>query len=523
MTISATDTQVPAADLTRGMFVSGLDRPWTDTPYLIQGFLLETDEDILELRRHCQYVYIDRNKSTGNAYFPDPSTKKLLESDPTLVTVSAGFGTPTPQARTLGRPAMPPRPLAPRVAVNRRPIRMTDGTIVLVERITDLELKHLGARASAQAPPSAPPKLSDGPGLLGRLTGWFSRGERLDDSEIVPTGANDAAVALRPRVVVAYEERASLEDEVPRARAAIEQSRVFIGSLVSTVTKRGQIQVHQAKDVVAQLIDSMERNPNALLWLARLKSADSHAYSHSLQSAVYLVALGLHIGIPRQELAELSLAGLMLDIGKLRVPQEVLQMPRRLSPAEFEAVKRHVQYGLDILGETRGVPETVLRVVARHHEREDGSGYPHGLKTDAIGLHGRMAALTDSFVAMTNPRPYAQSATVHDALRMLYRWRDTQFHEPLIEQFVQAIGVYPVGTLVELSSGEVAVVVAHNRVRRMKPRVLLLTGPDKSKLSRPTPLDLLYAQPTADQGELVINRALPNGAFGVDATEFYLA
>ena len=270
------------------------------------------------------------------------------------------------------------------------------------------------------------------------------------------------------------------------------------------------------------MIDSMERNQSAVLWLARMKSADSAAYVHGIQSAVYLTALGMHIGIRRDELADLSFAGLLHDVGKLRVPIELLRRPGRLNEVEFAAVKRHVQHSVDILDEG-GAPESVKLIVARHHEREDGSGYPHGLKGESIGMPGRMAGLVDTFVAMTNPRPYASTTSVHDALRAVYGWRGTQFHEPLVEQLVQAIGVFPVGSLVELSSGEVAIVMAHNRVRRLKPRVLVLAGPDKRKLSAPTMLDLLFAPLGASGEETVIRSGLASGSFGIDAEEYYLA
>ncbi|MEO7404613.1 MAG: HD domain-containing phosphohydrolase, partial [Burkholderiales bacterium] len=172
--------------------------------------------------------------------------------------------------------------------------------------------------------------------------------------------------------------------------------------------------------------------------------------------------------------------------------------------------------------ESTGVHQRVLDAVGRHHEREDGRGYPHGLKSEAIGIYGRIAGIVDTFVALTNVRPYAKTLSMHDALRSLYRWRGTQFHEPLVEQFVQAIGVFPVGSMVELTSGDVAIVLQHNRVRRLKPRVLLLTGPDKSPLTKPVPLDLLYAPVGGNGEEITIAHALPAGAYGIDPREFYL-
>jgi len=135
---------------------------------------------------------------------------------------------------------------------------------------------------------------------------------------------------------------------------------------------------------------------------------------------------------------------------------------------------------------------SVIEGIAQHHERMNGSGYPHGLKAGQIGIFGRMAGIGDCFAALTKSRPYAEAVSSYEALRSITGWGGEYFHAPLTEQFVQAIGVFPVGSLVELSTGEVAVVVSHNKVRRLKPRVLLLTSPDKTPSAYPIMVDLLY-------------------------------
>mgnify|MGYP000858977188 CR=1 FL=1 len=332
---------------------------------------------------------------------------------------------------------------------------------------------------------------------------------------------SDALTPMATRLVV-YQETQTLAEELPRAREALERSHEVLKKIVEDVQSRGAVHLEKAEEVVNELVDSMQRNPNALIWLSRLKDVDRRTYAHSMQAAIYMVALGMQLGLARDELNHLSLAGMMLDVGKLRVPQDLLEKPGKLSEAEFAEVRRHVEHSLAILAESRGVHHKVLEAVKRHHEREDGSGYPRGKRGEAIGLYGRMAGLVDTFVALTNPRSYAETLSMHEALRQLHDWRGTQFHEPLVEQFVQAVGVFPVGSLVELSSGEVAVVISHNRVRRLKPRVLLLTGPDKTPLGRPVSLDLLYAPAGANNAELTIAQALPTGAYGIDPQEYYL-
>lgn len=541
MTVSTTDVKVPVSELMHGMYVSGLDRPWMDTPFILQGFVIDSYEDIEQLGKYCQFVYVDRNKSTGAAFFPDASTRKLLEKETIVIVKPADEPDASDEIdhRRLAaaRPALArakpaydlteearARAARVRFAANRRAMQMSDGSVVMVERMSDQEARLLGAAQTGTSVPAASSAEPDRVGVIGGLVRWlrgaFDR-ERYEDLEVTGDVQTEDRVRL-PRAIVIHEERVGLEAELPRARIAIERTRQTVLGLIGDIQSRNRIQVEKAREVADGLVESMERNQNAMMWVSRMKAQNATAYEHSIQSAVYLTALGLHVGLRRDEVADLSLAGLLLDVGKLRVPPELLAKPGRLTEVEFAAVKRHVQHGLEMI-EQGGASDRVKQIVARHHEREDGSGYPHNLKGETIGMLGRMGGLIDTFVAITNPRPYADSLTVHDALRKLYRWRGRLFHEPLVEQLVQAIGVFPVGTFVELTTGDVAVVVAHNRVRRLKPRVLLLMGPDKQRLSRPTMLDLLYAPAAPDGAEVLIANALEPGAYGIRPEEIHLA
>jgi HD-GYP domain-containing protein (c-di-GMP phosphodiesterase class II) len=195
-----------------------------------------------------------------------------------------------------------------------------------------------------------------------------------------------------------------------------------------------------------------------------------------------------------------------------------------LTEEEFNLVKRHVEYGLEVVssGPTTVRPE-ILEGIAQHHERLNGLGYPRGLKGEQIGIYGRMAGIADCFTALTSPRPYAEVLSVSDAMMRLYQWGDDLFAQPLVEKLVQAIGVFPVGSLVELSSGEVAIVVRHNRVRRLQPTVLVIAGRDKLPLMRFATLDLLAAGTGATGGPIHVHRGLPAGAYGLDTSACYLS
>ena len=274
--------------------------------------------------------------------------------------------------------------------------------------------------------------------------------------------------------------------------------------------------------VVDDMVASMIDNPDAMLWVGRLREEDIDAYNHSIKVTIHLIALGRHLGFPAAELSHLGLIGMLADVGKLKLPRSVLDKPGALTPAEFGRVKEHVTLGLEALRAAGDLPPTVEIGIAQHHERMDGSGYPAGLSGHEISLYGRMAGIADSFAALTSARVYANALSPQEALLALYETAGTGLHEALVEQFVQAVGVFPVGSLVELSTGEVAIVVSHNRVRRLEPRVLVLTAPDRTPLAQPRDLDLL-GRGRDDGPRVRIVRGLPAGAFGLKAREYYVA
>jgi HD-GYP domain-containing protein (c-di-GMP phosphodiesterase class II) len=242
-------------------------------------------------------------------------------------------------------------------------------------------------------------------------------------------------------------------------------------------------------------------------------------YDHGLSVAINLVAFGRHLGFPKEDLSQLGVMGLMLDVGKMRVSRKLLEKEAVLTPEEFVAMKEHVRHSMDILYSTPNIHPSVLEGVAQHHERMDGSGYPNGIAGSRISIYGRMCGIADTYAAITKRRPYADPVSPHEALQMLSNWSPTLFQLDMVEQFIQSIGVFPVGSLVELSTGEVAVIVTHNKQKRLKPKVLIVTEADKKPRKHPSLRDLLY---DVSESPVYIRRGLPINAYGVDPAEFYL-
>ncbi len=333
------------------------------------------------------------------------------------------------------------------------------------------------------------------------------------------------ALGLIPPGIVPtiYGEMKPIDAEIGRAEEVYRDADATLDLIARQVADGEKVNLEAIGGAVENMVESAIANPDALMWVARIRTEDSATYAHGVKVAVYLLQLGRHLGFPPEQLGNLGAIGLLLDLGKIKVDRDLLLKEGKLTTAEFIQIKRHVALGVNALEESGNVHPDVRDGIVQHHERLDGSGYPNGLSGTQISIYGRMAAVADSFAAMTSLRRYAQPLPAYDALKILYAQGGTHYHAPLVEQFVQAIGVFPAGSLVELSSGEVATVLAHNRVRRLEPRVLVLTDPAKKPIHEPMPLDLLLQPKAADGADIKIVRGLPTGAYGLDLRQFYFA
>lgn len=399
------------SELKSGMFVYELDRPWLDTPFAIQGFLIQSEEDIATLREYCEYVFIDPLKEQVSA--------------------------------TTGR----------------------------------LRLGPLGSVGGATKRP-------------------------------VPIGE------------VAYTDQRSVEEEIPRAKAVIQNASEVVERIRAGIEKNLVLDVKAATVLVDSLVDSIVANPDALLLLQQLRREAETAYDQAVSVSVHMLAFGRHIGLPREELSALGLAGLLLDVGMLRLPRELFQK-KNLTPAEHAIVKRHVTYSEEMLRKSQGISDQVIQIVSEHHEREDGSGYPHGVLSQDISVYGKMAAIVDCYRELTMGED-PKTSPPYVALEMMHGWAGRFFHPTLLEQFIQCVGIYPVGSLVELNTGEVAIVIGQSRVRRLRPRVMAILDPKKKPYAAPKMIDLIH-EPLSDSGiSYEITRGLEHGMYGVDPKDYYL-
>jgi HD-GYP domain-containing protein (c-di-GMP phosphodiesterase class II) len=387
--------EVPVDKLLFGMFIAELDRPWTETPFIFQGFVLNNKKQLETLQKFCKKVYIDPEKSVE--------------------------------------------------------------------------------------PPPPPPKVKP------------------------------VSVLATIKEKAQYEEKAPVAVEMPAARAATQKTAVVLKDMFTSLQAGKALDAPRVKEAVTNMTDSVVRNPDAMMLLAKMKEKSEHSLDRALGVSIYMITFGRFLHLPREQLDLLGMLGLLQDVGKMKIPAGLLEKKETLSDEEMDACKSHVSHSISILRGTPGLPPELPELAALHHERYDGSGYPRGLKSIQIGLFGGIAGLVDCFDALTQRRPYGEPMSPSNALDLLYKSRDLMFDGPLVEQFIQCIGIYPVGALVELYTGEIAVVIAQNPTLRLFPRAMTVLD------SRGKPI-----KPPVVVERAKIKRSLEKGSVFFDTSELFI-
>lgn len=410
--------KLPVRELTIGMQVVKLDRPWLGTPFVLQGFRISSNEELQQLARYCSHVYVEIRQGV----------------------LPAG-----------GRGEL--------VTLNE------DGEVVEVKR-----------SVSALSP-------------------------RERDS-----GPADPAALPKPAINYALD--SSFSEELPHTRAALTLTKAAVRDLIDAVRDGRRPALEAVKNAAVALEESMLRNPDAGMLLRALANDEPFSFRHCVNSTILAVAMARALGLRRQTIHELTMGMLLADLGKLRLPKELLRAQRRLDKRETEIIKLHVKFGVEIANDLGGLTPGTLDVVASHHERFDGSGYPRGLEGGEIPLLARIAGLADSFDAITSERTYSAAIVMHEAVQELYASTVEVFQRELIETLIAVLGTHPIGSLVELADGRVALVVAQNRERRLLPWVIMLSDAARQ------PLTTRRLHNLAADGGPSVRQVLDHGAHG---------
>ena len=265
-------------------------------------------------------------------------------------------------------------------------------------------------------------------------------------------------------------DRIAFSEELERAHAVYARARPCVLSMFSEARMGRAIASEVACELVDEIYRSVQRNSSALISLSRLKRADDYTYMHSVAVCGLMIALARQLGLDEARAQQAGLGGLMHDIGKSKVPERILRKPDRLSDDEWVKMRAHPEIGHSILSKNSYGP-VPMDVVLHHHEKIDGTGYPHGLKGNSIGLHAKMAAVCDVYDAVTSNRPYKSGWSPAEAIRKMAEWGPGHFDDAVFHAFVRTVGIYPVGTLVRLECGRLAVVTEHNERALLQPKV----------------------------------------------------
>jgi HD-GYP domain-containing protein (c-di-GMP phosphodiesterase class II) len=263
------------------------------------------------------------------------------------------------------------------------------------------------------------------------------------------------------------------------------------------------------------------RNPDAMALLIKLQEKSGETLSRAVGISVMMTIFGRFLQLPQDRIQILGMLGLLQDVGKLKLPSELAARGPG-SPAEEELYRTHVNHSVRILSDTPGLPPELPGLASLHHERFDGSGYPRGLRGDAIAISGLIAGIIDTYDTLTAPRPFGEHLSPANALSQIYKERGKRFHPALVEQFIQCVGVFPVGSVVELNSGEVAVVIAQNMVRRMQPRIMVVRDAKGDPMVPYKMLDLMKEPKCRPDEAYRILRSLEYDTVKIDPRELFL-
>ncbi|KEF33065.1 metal dependent phosphohydrolase [Marinobacter nitratireducens] len=345
--------------------------------------------------------------------------------------------------------------------------------------------------------------------ILRRYCEWVL----VEDDERNLTPIIERITVLKRRTTEPLEESQSLIEELPRAQRAWSRTQNFVEQVTRDIEAGNEFSLKDARPVIRDCVDSVKANSSAMFWMGRIKSRDAYTAEHCLRVAILTIAFARFLGVPEEDLETAGMCGLLHDLGKLKVPDHILNKPAPLTPEELQIMRKHTNLGYEMLRSDPNLDPIIVDVARHHHERIDGKGYPRQLADWQISRFARMISIIDAFDAITSDRCYRNGRPAAEAIKILYKNRGQQFDPAMVEAFIRLIGIYPAGSLVELTSGEVAIVVAAHPGRKLKPRIEIVLDAQK----QPTPSRVVDL--SAESSTLEIATALPDDAYGVSLRE----
>ncbi|NVK22660.1 MAG: HD-GYP domain-containing protein [Kangiellaceae bacterium] len=314
-------------------------------------------------------------------------------------------------------------------------------------------------------------------------------------------------------------ENTPLHSELPRAQSTYFNAREHAIKIMDTLRADGKLDIDESRRVIRNCLTSILSNANALFWLTRVKDKHQFTAEHSLRVAILSIALGKFLGIDNQQLELLGLCGMLHDLGKTQIPEDILDKPGLLSNVEKRVMQRHTVLGFELINSDHTIDSAIKDVILNHHKRMDGNGYPKQKVGESLSVYCRIVSIIDAYDIITSDTPYKQGLSPREALKELFNERDRQFDGKLVEAFIKMIGIYPAGSLVEMSNGEIGLIVSTDPEKKLNPKVELIRD-QLGMLRKPTVIDLTQS-PHDSQGQpYFIKTALPDGALGIDMRQY---
>lgn len=500
-----------------GMYVAELDRPWRELPFEppfeVQGFVISSDQNIEQLKKYCKYVFIDepeprpasstRGKSAviNTLEVEDPLQKRYLISefkhkggDKPTITAASTVKTDGGKERYYVEHKNSTRSIT-----KPRGEKWWDTDRRAEKRIRKTRAKRRTRDSSL------------------RIVHEFEG--RTDESQ--HRGQTGILFINSEEKTPVYPVQQSFEQEIVVAHDIMNDTLKVCDGLVHDIKAGRTPNTTAVKQTVKGLVQSVIRNPDALTWLTKLKQQDNYTYYHSMAACVMALTLGRHLGFPESDLNYMGVGTLLQDIGKVKIPKELLDKKEKLTSPERQILRKHVELGIKMLNHQRDFSTEALEIVRSHHERHDGSGYPQGIHGDLITPATTIAAMADTFQALTSHRPYRPAMTSLEALTKMYELGGEWFPQAMVEHLIQCVGPFPIGTFVMLNTRDVAVVISPNRIQQLKPTVMVVLDATGNRLEPPESIDLSRQTICDDSIPWKIKRVLNPEDYGLDSREFF--
>lgn len=425
-----------------GMYVCALDKPWSESSFLFQGFSIQNQQILQQLKSECEYVYIDIVKQ--KSAFPVQYTKQVFNNDK--------------KSKAQKRPA---------------------------------SLRQIIRKLNRPAREHAFNKLQD---IIDR---------KIDIDNIEP-----------PKKLKSFEQEISHAQKVHvRACQAIKKFLQDAGT-------GKPIDSHVATGAVYECMRSILRSPDAMMLMTHLRHKDEYTWHHSMNVCVLAISFGRHLNLRYEELITLGLCGMLHDIGKMRIPSDLLKKPEVSHPGERELLRAHTVFGYNILLSTSGISKVVAEVARNHHERLDGKGFPRGLTKDQISPFTRMISIVDKYDSITTDRPHRQGKTHLEAINALIDASATEIDERLVSRFIQCIGIYPAGSIIETHNGEIGIVIEVNQQKKLRPKIVLILNKEKKFQSKRV-IDLAGPLYDTPDNPYTIRTIIRPDKYAIDVSKYY--